>query len=323
MVRVWDMDRECCVATLKGHTGAVYSVALSHDGKRAVTGSVDCAIRFWNLDSEGCEDTLMLGDRQEVWSVALSADGKFLIGAISGKTVRVWSTSEQLHASDMNGARHNIANAKHITSGNCDALGRHATPEPGGGLGRKCGDSDQTIPVCDIQTHCCDGTHEACSGMVLHITITVRVGAPTRRTGTVNSPQPVTPRVDQTHDTGPVAATVSETAAFTMDTNFLGDTIDTDSLYDMMDPDSTGDTMDTNAPGDMMDADLMRDLDQLVWLPKDSPARRDFAYMDLWEMMSTLTTDQWQQMYGIESKVRAMRLQQVLSAAIARRERSA
>jgi hypothetical protein len=105
-----------------------------------------------------------------------------------------------------------------------------------------------------------------------------------------------------------------------MDTNFLGETIDTESLYDMMDPDSTGDTMDTNAPGDMMDADLMRDLDQMVWLPKDSPARRDIARVDLWEMMSTLTTDQWQQMYGIESKVRAMRLQQVLAAAIARRK---
>lgn len=216
----------------------------------------------------------MLGNRQEVWSVALSADGKFLIGAVSDKGVRVWSTSEQLHVSDTNGARHNI----------------------------------------------CDGTLEACSGVVLHITITVRVGAPTRRSGTVNSPQPVTPRVDQTHHTGPVVATVSETAAFTMDTNFLGETIDTESLYDMMDPDSTGDTMDTNAPGDMMDADLMRDLDQMVWLPKDSPARRDIARVDLWEMMSTLTTDQWQQMYGIESKVRAMRLQQVLAAAIARRK---
>ena len=45
--RVWDVASRRCVATLKGHTRAVYSVAASPDGRTLATGSDDGTARLW------------------------------------------------------------------------------------------------------------------------------------------------------------------------------------------------------------------------------------------------------------------------------------
>jgi hypothetical protein len=58
-------------------------------------------------------------------------------------------------------------------------------------------------------------------------------------------------------------------------------------------------------------------LDRMTWLPAHAPVRRDLVHADLWDIMSSLTTEEWQQIYGIETKVRVMRLQQFVSDAIA------
>ena len=39
------------VCTLEGHSGAVYSVAFSSDGKRVVSGSKDRLVRIWNAET--------------------------------------------------------------------------------------------------------------------------------------------------------------------------------------------------------------------------------------------------------------------------------
>lgn len=46
---------------LKGHTGDVNSVAITPDGKRAISGSRDKTIRVWDLDM-GKETTLFYAD---------------------------------------------------------------------------------------------------------------------------------------------------------------------------------------------------------------------------------------------------------------------
>jgi WD40 repeat protein len=39
---------------LEGHTGGVNAVALTADGKRAVSGSYDHTLRVWDLDGGRC-----------------------------------------------------------------------------------------------------------------------------------------------------------------------------------------------------------------------------------------------------------------------------
>ena len=45
MCRVWDMMSGECKNTMKGHTGKVYSVAVSTDGLTVVSGSEDKTLR--------------------------------------------------------------------------------------------------------------------------------------------------------------------------------------------------------------------------------------------------------------------------------------
>ena len=48
--RLWDLSNPgSSPRVLSGHTGWIYSVALTADGKWALTGSIDTTARFWEL----------------------------------------------------------------------------------------------------------------------------------------------------------------------------------------------------------------------------------------------------------------------------------
>jgi WD40 repeat protein len=64
-------------------------VALTADGKRAVSGSQDHTLQVW--DPEGNQPPRVLeGHTDGVWAVALTADGKRAISGSSDHTLRVW-----------------------------------------------------------------------------------------------------------------------------------------------------------------------------------------------------------------------------------------
>ncbi len=50
-LRVWDLASGETVRTLSGHTGAVRAVAVTPDGRHAVSGSGDNTLRVWDLAS--------------------------------------------------------------------------------------------------------------------------------------------------------------------------------------------------------------------------------------------------------------------------------
>jgi WD40 repeat protein len=74
--------------TLEGHTNWVMSVALTADGKRAISGSVDKTLKVWDLDSGRVLRTLE-GHTDPVNSVALTRNGRWAVSA-SGETLKVW-----------------------------------------------------------------------------------------------------------------------------------------------------------------------------------------------------------------------------------------
>ena len=74
---------------LTGHKSWVNSVAVSPDGKRAVSGSFDRTVRIWDLETGKCRVTLK-GHANLVRSVTITPDGKRILSGSYDNSVRIW-----------------------------------------------------------------------------------------------------------------------------------------------------------------------------------------------------------------------------------------
>ena len=75
--------------TLSEHTGRVFAVAVSEDGKRAISASWDQSLKVWDLDDGHLLRTIA-GHAGFVYAVAVFRDGKRAISASFDKTLKVW-----------------------------------------------------------------------------------------------------------------------------------------------------------------------------------------------------------------------------------------
>lgn len=85
-VRIWDMETGKQVHKLDGHTRSVWSVALTPDGLRALSGGDDQTMRLW--DAETGKELRVIPSESSVRSVAFSPDGRL---ALSGGGVMIRS----------------------------------------------------------------------------------------------------------------------------------------------------------------------------------------------------------------------------------------
>jgi WD40 repeat protein/serine/threonine protein kinase len=83
--------------TLRGHTGEVFAVAVSRDGKRIVSGSLDGTVKVWDPATGQNTRTLRRNtlpvNTGPVYSVALSTDGKRIVSGnwdTTGEALTVW-----------------------------------------------------------------------------------------------------------------------------------------------------------------------------------------------------------------------------------------
>jgi general transcriptional corepressor TUP1 len=51
VVRIWDIQTGQLIGRLIGHTESVYSVVFTPDGNGLVSGSLDCTLKLWNIES--------------------------------------------------------------------------------------------------------------------------------------------------------------------------------------------------------------------------------------------------------------------------------
>ncbi|EED16650.1 WD-repeat protein, putative [Talaromyces stipitatus ATCC 10500] len=75
--------------TLEGHSGSVFAVAFSPDGKLVASGSVDYTIKLWDLATGTLRQTLE-GHSSSVRAVAFSPKGKLVASGSDDKTVKLW-----------------------------------------------------------------------------------------------------------------------------------------------------------------------------------------------------------------------------------------
>lgn len=74
-LRMWDTTTGAAVREMRGHTHAVYSIDVSPDGRRVVTGSWDGSVRLWDLETG--KALASVADHQgAVMRVAFAPDGK-------------------------------------------------------------------------------------------------------------------------------------------------------------------------------------------------------------------------------------------------------
>jgi glucose repression regulatory protein TUP1 len=112
-IRIWDVEGARCRTILtfpdaSNGTGSapanqqkdagITSVAVSPNGKYIAAGSLDRAIRLWEVETGKALETLE-GHRDSVYSVAFAPDGRHLISGSLDKTIKVWQldSADALH----------------------------------------------------------------------------------------------------------------------------------------------------------------------------------------------------------------------------------
>jgi hypothetical protein len=85
------LNDKLCVEQLRftGHTGEVWNVSVSADGKRLLTSSIDKTLRLWDAHT-GKELRVFEGHTERIVGAALSPDGKRVLSGSGDKTVRLW-----------------------------------------------------------------------------------------------------------------------------------------------------------------------------------------------------------------------------------------
>ena len=78
--------------TLNGHSDSVKAVAVTADGKRAISGSWDKTLKVWDLTT-GKEQFTLNDHTSSVNAVAVTADGKRAIYGSDDNTLKVWDLS--------------------------------------------------------------------------------------------------------------------------------------------------------------------------------------------------------------------------------------
>jgi WD40 repeat protein len=91
-VHQWNVADGTLVHSFTGHKDAIYTAALSPNGKILATGSYDQKIILWDVET-GKEIKTLSGHNGAVFGLAFRPDGKILASASADRTVKLWDVA--------------------------------------------------------------------------------------------------------------------------------------------------------------------------------------------------------------------------------------
>ena len=108
-----------------GHSGSVYSVVWSPDGKHIASGSYDNSVKIWDAAS-GKELRTLKGHSEWVFAVAWSPDGKHIASGSVDNSVKIWDATSGKEVRTLSGHSKTVRSVawspdgKYIASGSSD-----------------------------------------------------------------------------------------------------------------------------------------------------------------------------------------------------------
>ena len=100
-LKIWDLLRGTEVRTLSGPPQPFYAVAVTPDGRWAISGSVKI-LSVWDLE-HGVEVRTLKGHTAEVSAVAVTPDGRQAISASNDYTLKVWDLEHGVEVRTLKG----------------------------------------------------------------------------------------------------------------------------------------------------------------------------------------------------------------------------
>jgi len=113
------------IRIFEGHTDWVEAVAVTPDGKHAISGSWDNTLRVWDIES-GEEMQTLEGHTSSVYAIAVTPDGKHAISGSSDTILRVWDIEKGEEMQTLEGHTDSVRavavtqDGKHVVSGSWD-----------------------------------------------------------------------------------------------------------------------------------------------------------------------------------------------------------
>jgi WD40 repeat protein len=102
--------------TFAGHTDSVSAIAMTADGKRAISASMDGTLKLWDLE-QGTELRSLAGREGSVRAVAMTPDGRRAISASVDGTLKLWDLEQGTELRSLPGHK-SIVSAVAVTA-NC------------------------------------------------------------------------------------------------------------------------------------------------------------------------------------------------------------
>lgn len=93
VVRVWDATERTQLHALRGHTGWVFTTALSADAQLLASAGDDGVIRLWDTQS-GVPVAVLPGHQRRVRSVVFARGGELLVSGAEDGRIHVWDTAQ-------------------------------------------------------------------------------------------------------------------------------------------------------------------------------------------------------------------------------------